>query len=87
MTLIHNLDVYGIDLQEFAHKCQVGVAASTAVHEATNKKRAGGGAVMEVLVQGNQVTFASELLINFYQIPRKFIRGLELAAKAKKGKK
>jgi len=87
VTLIHNLDVYGIDLQEFAHKCQVGVAASTTVHEAVNKKRAGGLPVVEVLVQGNQVTFASELLINQYMIPRKFIRGLELAAKSKKGKK
>jgi len=87
VTLIHNLDVYGIDLNEFAHKCQVGVAASTAVHEATNKKRAGGGPVMEVLVQGNQVAFASDLLLGHYQMPRKFIRGLELAAKAKKGAK
>ena len=85
VTLIHNLDVYGIDLGEFAHKCQVGVAASTAVHEAVNKKRQEGVAVMEVLVQGNQVAFASELLLNEYQIPRKYIRGLELAAKSKKG--
>jgi len=87
VTLIHNLDVYGLDLGEFAHKCQVGVAASTTVHEAVNKKRSGGLPVMEVLVQGNQVAFASDLLINHYQIPRKFIRGMELAAKAKKGKK
>jgi len=87
VTLIHNLDIYGIDLQEFAHKCQVGVAASTTVHEATNKKRAGGGPVMEVLVQGNQVAFASDLLLNHYQLPRKYLRGLELATKAKKGKK
>ena len=46
----------------------MGVAASTTVHEATNKKRAGGGAVMEVLVQGNQVAFASDLLLNHYQV-------------------
>ena len=55
-------------MQEFAHKCQVGVAASTTVHEAANKKRAGGGPVMEVLVQGNQVAFASDLLLNHYQV-------------------
>jgi translation initiation factor 1 (eIF-1/SUI1) len=23
VTLVHNLDVFNIDLQEFAHKCQV----------------------------------------------------------------
>ena len=87
VTLIHNLDVYGIDMQDFAHKCQVGVAASTTIHEAVNKKRAGGHPVMEVLVQGNQIAFANDLLLNDYKIPRKFIRGAELAAKGKKGKK
>merc|ERR1712136_353038 len=83
----HNLDLYGIDMSEFAHKCQVGVAASTTIHEAPNKKRAGGHPVMEVLVQGNQVAFASNLLINEYKLPRKYIRGTELAAKKKGGKK
>ena len=83
VTLIHNLDLYGIDMHEFAHKCQVGVAASTTIHEASNKKRAGGNPVMEVLVQGNQVAFASKLLIEEYKLPRKFIRGTELAAKKK----
>ena len=29
VTLVHNLDIFKIDLQEFAHKCQVGVAASS----------------------------------------------------------
>ena len=87
VTLIHNLDLYGIDMSEFAHKCQVGVAASTTIHEAPNKKRAGGHPVMEVLVQGNQVAFASKLLIDEYKLPRKYIRGTELAAKKKGGKK
>ena len=85
VTLIHNLDLYDIDMAEFAHKCQVGVAASTAVHEAPNKKRAGGHPVMEVLIQGNQIAFASKLLVEEYCLPRKYIRGMELAAKSKKG--
>ena len=85
VTLIHNLDVFGIDLHEFAHKCQVGVAASTTINEAHNKKRAGGHPVMEVLIQGNQVAFASKLLIEEYKLPRKYIRGTELAAKKKGG--
>ena len=83
VTLIHNLDIYGIDMSEFSHKCQIGVAASTAIHEAPNKKRAGGHPVMELLIQGNQVAFASKLLIDEYKVPRKFIRGTELAAKKK----
>jgi len=83
VTLIHNLDIYGIDMNEFAHKCQDGVAASTTIHEASNKKRAGGHPVMEVLIQGNQVAFVSKLLIDEYKLPRKYIRGTELAAKKK----
>ena len=83
VTLIHNLDIYGIDMAEFSHKCQIGVAASTTIHEAPNKKRAGGHPVMELLIQGNQVAFASTLLLEEYKVPRKYIRGTELAAKKK----
>ena len=42
---------------------------------------------MEVLVQGNQVAFASKLLIDEYKLPRKYIRGTELAVKKKGGSK
>ncbi len=83
VTLIHNLDVYGIKPAEFAHKLQVGVAASTTIHEAPNKKKSNGSPVIEVLVQGNQVAFAGKLLLEEYKLPKKYIRGLELAAKAK----
>ena len=79
VTLIHNLDVFGISPQEFAHKCQVGVAASSTIHEAGNKKKSNGSPVIEVLIQGNQVAFAGKLLQNEYKIPKKYIRGLELA--------
>ena len=81
VTLIHNLDVFGISPQEFAHKCQVGVAASSTIHEAGNKKKSNGNPVIEVLIQGNQVAFAGKLLQNDYKIPKKYIRGLELAVK------
>ena len=84
VTLIHNLDVFGIDVQEFGHKCQVGVAASSTVNEAANKKKSNGSPVIEVLVQGNQVAFAGKLLLEHYRIPKKYIRGLELAVKPKK---
>merc|ERR1711915_730835 len=79
ITLIYNLETYKIDPQEFAHKCQVGVAASTAVNQAVNRK-----AGSEVMIQGNQITFASKLLMDVYNIPRKYIKGTENAPKKKK---
>ena len=84
VTLIHNLDVFGIDPKEFAHKCQVGVSASSTVNEAANKKKSNGSPVIEVLVQGNQVAYAGKLLLEHYKINKKYIRGLELAKKSKK---
>jgi len=82
ITLIYNLETYGIDPQEFAHKCQVGVAASTAVNPAVNRKSGN-----EVLIQGNQIAFATNLLLEYYKIPRKYIKGTEQAPKPKKKKK
>ena len=84
VTLIHNLDVFGIDPKEFAHKCQVGVSASSTVNEAANKKKSNGSPVIEVLVQGNQIAYAGKLLLEHYKINKKYIRGLELAKKSKK---
>jgi translation initiation factor 2D len=86
VTLIHNLDVFGIKPSEFSHKCQVGVAASSTINEAPNKKKSNGSPVIEVLVQGNQVTFVAKLLLDFYKIPKKYIRGIELADKKAKPK-
>jgi translation initiation factor 2D len=42
--------------------------------------------VLEVLIQGNQVSFVGKLLVETYKIPKKYIKGLELAVKPKKGK-
>ena len=80
VTLVHNLELYGIDPSDFSHRCQTGVAASTSVSEAANRRP---GAV-EVLVQGNQVAFISKLLLEKYRIPRKYIKGLEEGKKKKK---
>ncbi|XP_023334067.1 eukaryotic translation initiation factor 2D [Eurytemora carolleeae] len=79
ITLIYNLETYRIDPQQFAHKCQVGVAASTAVNPAVNRKTGS-----EVMIQGNQVAFATRLLLEEYKIPRKYIKGTENAVKKKK---
>ncbi|XP_071516840.1 eukaryotic translation initiation factor 2D isoform X2 [Panulirus ornatus] len=80
VTLVYNASLYGIDEAEFAHQIQVGVAASTSVGPAEHKPQG----TTQVLIQGNQVAFVGRLLIETYHIPRKYIRGLELAAKGKK---
>ncbi|XP_059490719.1 eukaryotic translation initiation factor 2D isoform X2 [Neocloeon triangulifer] len=82
VTLINNLELFGIDIQDFARKCQHGVAASTSISEVPGKKS------RELLVQGNQVDFVAKLLQEEYKIPLRYLRGLEAAAaKKKKNKK
>ncbi|KAB7493865.1 Eukaryotic translation initiation factor 2D [Armadillidium nasatum] len=80
VTLIYNVGTYGIDESEFAHQIQVGVATSTSVGPAENKPQG----MTQVLVQGNQVLFIGKLLLDTYKLPRKYIKGLELAQKKKK---
>ena len=58
VTLVHNLELFGIDPAEFAHGIQVKLACSTAVSPLPGKNKG-----MEVLIQGNQVTWVAELLI------------------------
>ncbi|XP_067012499.2 eukaryotic translation initiation factor 2D [Anabrus simplex] len=78
VTLINNLELYGVDLTEFARECQHGVAASTSISSVPGRKSA------QLMVQGNQVLFVGNLLQGKYQIPKRYIRGLELAPKPKK---
>lgn len=80
VTLVYNVHIYGIDEAEFAHQIQVGVAASTSVGPAEHKPQG----TTQVLVQGNQVAFIGRLLLETYHLPKKYIRGLELASKGKK---
>ncbi|XP_050723176.1 eukaryotic translation initiation factor 2D-like [Eriocheir sinensis] len=80
VTLVYNANIYGIDEAEFAHQIQVGVAASTSVGPAEHKPQG----TIQVLVQGNQVAFIGKLLLETYHLPKKYIRGLELASKGKK---
>jgi hypothetical protein len=56
VTLINNLELYGINIQEFAKECQHGVAASTSISSVPGKKS------QQLLVQGNQVLFVGNLL-------------------------
>lgn len=57
VTLINNLELYGINIQEFARECQHGVAASTSISPVPGKKS------LQLLIQGNQVLFVGNLLM------------------------
>lgn len=81
VTLVSNLEAYGIRLNEFEKACKLGVAASTTVTKLPYQKGE------QLLVQGNQIRFIYKLLTETYKIPGKNIIGLDLAKKEKKVKK
>ncbi|KNC30746.1 hypothetical protein FF38_11728 [Lucilia cuprina] len=81
VTLVSNIESYGIILTEFIKLCKQGAAASTTIVTLPNQNR-------EMLqIQGNQVRFVYTLLTETYKIPPKCILGLELAKDGKKHKK
>ncbi|XP_031553150.1 eukaryotic translation initiation factor 2D-like [Actinia tenebrosa] len=84
VTLVRNLDAYGIEPQEFAHKIQLKAACSTSVNQLPGKHKTPG---MQVMVQGNQVSLVATALLDDYKIPKKYISGLELLKNQKKKKK
>lgn len=80
VTLVSNLEAYGIIISEFAKACKVGAAASTAVVRLPHQKQD------QLQVQGNQIRFLHNLLTETYKIPPRQIQGLDLAKKEKKKK-
>lgn len=78
-TLIDNLETFGIEAADIAHRVQVGVACSTSVNPSPQK-----GKGMQVLIQGNQVKFVADLLLEKFKVPRKYVTGLEKMPKSKK---
>ncbi|KAK3599846.1 hypothetical protein CHS0354_022416 [Potamilus streckersoni] len=76
ITLVENLETYGIDPEEFAHTVQIGVACSTSVSPLPQKNKG-----FQVMIQGNQINFIADLLTSQYKIARKCITGLEKAPK------
>ncbi|XP_008209558.1 eukaryotic translation initiation factor 2D [Nasonia vitripennis] len=74
VTLINNLETFGIKLEEFSKECQ-GVGASATITDIPGKKKP------SVLVQGNQVIYVYKLLTEKYRIHKNYIRGLEFAPK------
>jgi len=81
VTLVSNIEAYGIILTEFIKLCKQGAAASTSVVKLPHQKHE------QLQIQGNQVRFVHTLLTETYKVPPKCILGLELAKDGKKNKK
>ncbi|KAF3823148.1 hypothetical protein GH733_010584 [Mirounga leonina] len=81
VTVVRNLEAYGLDPYAVAAVLQQRCQASTAVSPAPGAKDG-----LQVQIQGNQVRHLSRLLLEDYQLPRKHIQGLEKASKPGKKK-
>ncbi|BFY99154.1 hypothetical protein BsWGS_02194 [Bradybaena similaris] len=79
VTLVDNLEDYGIDVKTFSRLMQKSVACSCSVVQPEQKNK---GA--QVLIQGNQINFVANILIDKYKIPKRYITGLENAPKQTK---
>lgn len=80
VTLVTNLEAYGILLNEFAKQCKLAVQASSTINQAKDTKG------NQLLVQGNQIRFIHTLLTETYKVPANRITGLEFAKKDPKKK-
>uniref|UniRef100_A0A6I8NCR6 Eukaryotic translation initiation factor 2D n=1 Tax=Ornithorhynchus anatinus TaxID=9258 RepID=A0A6I8NCR6_ORNAN len=81
VTLIRNLEVYGLDPYSVANILQLRGQASATLCPVPGTKD-----TVQVQIQGNQINHLSRLLLDEYHIPRKYVQGLEKAPKAGKKK-
>ncbi|KAM8863645.1 LOW QUALITY PROTEIN: eukaryotic translation initiation factor 2D [Spinachia spinachia] len=81
VTLIKNLDAYGLDPAAVGAALQRRVQASSVLQAVPGSKDK-----VLVQIQGNQIHQVGHLLTDYYQIPRKYIQGLEKAPKSGKKK-
>lgn len=81
VTLIKNLEVYGLDPAVVATALQHRVQASSVLQPIPGSKDK-----VLVQIQGNQIHQVGNLLLDHYQIPRKYIQGLDKATKGGKKK-
>ncbi|KAK2851572.1 hypothetical protein Q5P01_007848 [Channa striata] len=81
VTLIKNLEVYGLDPAAVATALQHRVQASTVLQPIPGAKDK-----VLVQIQGSQIHQAGNLLLDHYQIPRKYIQGLDKAPRGGKKK-
>ncbi|XP_071140229.1 eukaryotic translation initiation factor 2D-like [Mytilus edulis] len=76
VTLIENIETFGIDPKELAHTVQVGMACSATISTLPQKNKG-----VQIVIQGNQISYIADLLLNKYKVPRKYINGMEKAPK------
>lgn len=81
VTLVTNLDAFGVNIESFSKACKVGVQASTSI------TKVAGTNINQFQIQGNHVRFIYDLLTNTYKVPKSDITGLEYAKKEKTKKK
>ncbi|XP_004392907.1 PREDICTED: eukaryotic translation initiation factor 2D isoform X2 [Odobenus rosmarus divergens] len=81
VTVVRNLEAYGLDPYSVAAVLQQRCQASTTVAPAPGARDG-----LQVQIQGNQIHHLSRLLLEDYQLPRKHIQGLEKAPKPGKKK-
>lgn len=72
-TLVKNLDIYQIDLQDLCKRIRQGASVSATIDEDQETKRHG----RILLAQGNQIAFIARLLKDIYGVPNKFIREID----------
>lgn len=80
VTMIRNLDMYGINIAEFSKLCKNGVQASTSI------TKIAGTNLDQFQIQGNHVKFIHDLLVEKFGVAKGNITGLEFAKKDKKKK-
>ena len=81
VTLISNLESYGVNINLFAKELQHKAAASTTITTSVPGKKGS-----QVQVQGNQIAVAFGILKEKYNLTEKCVKGLEKALKKEKGK-
>lgn len=80
VTVISNLESYGVNVTNFSKELQQRAAASTTIITPNAPDKKG----PQVQVQGNQILIAVNILKEKHNINEKFMRGLDKAPKAKK---
>ncbi|XP_067388020.1 eukaryotic translation initiation factor 2D isoform X2 [Emydura macquarii macquarii] len=81
VTIIKNLELYGLDPQLVANSLQQRVQASGTINPLPGAKDR-----VQVQIQGNQINHLAKLLLEEYRLPRKYIQGLEKAPKLSRKK-
>ncbi|XP_034623029.1 eukaryotic translation initiation factor 2D isoform X2 [Trachemys scripta elegans] len=81
VTIIKNLELYGLDPQLVANTLQQRVQASATINTLPGTKDR-----VQVQIQGNQINHLAKLLLEEYQLHRKYIQGLEKAPKLSRKK-